>query len=485
MGRGHPALVGEPARRCNKGKPFSYGQLLAQYFPGSNIDAWFNVNSVPENMRDYWWDYALKKSRTNKGQGEMEITSPRDVAGGGNLVSERLQTITSQSRAQLNLASSMTGSYGNKEQANRWFSDLMGQITSEVIPAQMGQGALSALQFMPDALEELMLSFLERSGPIGALLGGGIGYGIHGGQSLITNMLNMFTTGLGGLGAALPQSSFGGAMSALAGQFQPGGQFDAGAAADWIKSIFGDAPSSSDIGDTSFSNMGNRSTSGLHPDMKKRLGRMMQANPKLTVTSGLRDTWQQMQLKNQGHTRVSGKPSAHTRGQAADLGPSSQYPWIMANAHKFGLKSGRNVGEPWHVGMGDVDTPWLGIGDAVDYALVKTKALATLQAAMAATPGQITSTMITQAIDGAIGNSGLQLTASERGQLFNELSDYVRVQWRLRLWYRGRGRQWYHHSHLWCRRQRYHPPRGERAQPQRRQSSRFAHFDSDQHPRCG
>ena len=42
---------------------------------------------------------------------------------------------------------------------------------------------------------------------------------------------------------------------------------------------------------------------------------------------------------------------------AADLGPRSQYPWIAANAKKFGLSSGLGQGEPWHVGMGDVGDP--------------------------------------------------------------------------------------------------------------------------------
>jgi len=35
----------------DRGKPFSYGQLMAQYFPGSNIDAWFDANAVTEDMK--------------------------------------------------------------------------------------------------------------------------------------------------------------------------------------------------------------------------------------------------------------------------------------------------------------------------------------------------------------------------------------------------------------------------------------------------
>ena len=90
--------------------------------------------------------------------------------------------------------------------------------------------------------------------------------------------------------------------------------------------------------------------------MNRKLKRMMRANPRLRMTSGRRDESLQRQLKRKGFGDVSGKSSAHTRGLAADLGPQSQYPWIVANAKKFGLKSGAGVGEPWHVGIGDTST---------------------------------------------------------------------------------------------------------------------------------
>jgi hypothetical protein len=93
---------------------------------------------------------------------------------------------------------------------------------------------------------------------------------------------------------------------------------------------------------------------GMHPDMRKRMSAMMRANPNLRITSGHRDLAKQQALKRKGGNRVSGRPSAHTRGMAADMGPRSEYGWLMANAGKFGLKSGKRAGEPWHVDMGDV-----------------------------------------------------------------------------------------------------------------------------------
>ena len=113
----------------------------------------------------------------------------------------------------------------------------------------------------------------------------------------------------------------------------------------------GDVP---DIGDQ-YTTTGGTGTAGLHPDMRRRVDAMMKVNPRLRVTSGLRDNAMQQRLKRRGVGRVSGRPSAHTRGMAADLGPSSQYGWIVNNAKKFGLNSGNSHGEPWHVGMGDVE----------------------------------------------------------------------------------------------------------------------------------
>ena len=106
--------------------------------------------------------------------------------------------------------------------------------------------------------------------------------------------------------------------------------------------------------------MGGTSLAGLQPDVRKKVGRMMQSNPRLTVTSGFRDRTTQQRLNGKGVGRVSSGPSAHTRGQAVDLGPPSQYKWLTRNASKFGLRSGARQGEPWHVGL---DT---GIGDPPD-----------------------------------------------------------------------------------------------------------------------
>lgn len=115
------------------------------------------------------------------------------------------------------------------------------------------------------------------------------------------------------------------------------GNFVGAAGTAW-NMIFGDV---GDIGD---------GLSQLNPDLRGRLGAMMQANPRLQINSGFRTANAQQRLWESGNPNVAppGK-SRHTRGQAADIGPRSQMGWVQANARRFGLDTGASKGEPWHV----------------------------------------------------------------------------------------------------------------------------------------
>ncbi len=296
-----------------RGSGFTRGELLAQYFPGSNIDAWFDANGVPQGMKEYWWTYALGKSALAQGPGEPRITggSPLDFSVGGsiekganfqnNQAYQRLKSTTSSTRGQFGLAGTLSGTYANKEVANTWFNDMMSQMLQQIIPQAL-TGPMSFMQYLPDDIQDLLMTALNRTGIVGAGVGGLLGYG-----GAAKNITDYFGDFLGG---------------------------DVGDVGDW-------------------SGNGATSTAGLHPDMRRKVNAMMEANPRIRVNSGLRDRATQQKLKRKGGNRVSGKPSAHTRGMAADLGPSSEYPWIVANARKFGLRSGNHAGEPWHVGLGD------------------------------------------------------------------------------------------------------------------------------------
>jgi len=373
----------------NRGKGFNYGELLAQQFPGSNIDAWLSANGVTEGLKEYWWNYALAKARMT-GSTTNNVMPPAQPGlapqpfsvqavntgpgQGGNQAFARLGAASAQSRGQMRLGGALSGMFANKETANQWFNELIAQVMSEVIPHQIAGGSLQALGVMPDPIQELLMTFLERSGTVGAAIGGYIGYGVSGLPDLNAGLFQqLFAGGLptGALGNAdqtqLMLQGFGanpnaaGINDLITGLTQGRSTEDL---PDWLQNLLG-ISDVGDIGDVggAWTKRGTTSTAGLHPTVRRGVERMMGDNPRVSVTSGLRDTVQQRRLRAAGNTGVSGKPSAHTRGLAADLGPPSQYKWIAANASKYGLRSGLDHGEPWHVGLPGIGDVGGHIGD--------------------------------------------------------------------------------------------------------------------------
>lgn len=101
---------------------------------------------------------------------------------------------------------------------------------------------------------------------------------------------------------------------------------------------------------------GSTSTAGLTPTMAKRVSAMQSANPSIKISSGHRTAQQQSNLYALKGGKGVAKPghSAHQTGQAADVGPPSQFGWIAKNASKFGLARPAPKSEPWHLqAMGD------------------------------------------------------------------------------------------------------------------------------------
>ena len=317
----------------DRGKPFNYGEMLAQHFPGSNIDAWLTLNGISPDMKEVFWNYAEgKASKMGGTQGAFEIAEPR-----GNIAYERLRSETEITRGETGLASRMAGQYANRETVNKWFNQMMAGIMNRVIPAVTGPGSpLSIIQMLPDFIEDFLYSMLENSGSIGQIVGG----------SLFD--IGAMIGGAGNIAAGAPGTPFIGNV--------PGGGI-----------VTGDL---GDIGD--YATTGGTTTAGLNLDMRKRVDSMMKVNPNLRINSGFRDRSTQQRLNAKGVGRVSSRPSAHTRGEAVDMGPAAQYQWLSQNAGKFGLASGWGKGEPWHVGMGDLipDIPIVTdvVGGALDIA---------------------------------------------------------------------------------------------------------------------
>ena len=112
--------------------------------------------------------------------------------------------------------------------------------------------------------------------------------------------------------------------------------------------------------------------SQLNSRFAQKVQAMLEENPRLYIGNGLRSsaqqkamfldrykpTNQQTDLKWNGTywKHVKGAAAAppgmsmHEIGLAADLGPESEFPWIVENAERFGLRHFADVNnEPWHV----------------------------------------------------------------------------------------------------------------------------------------
>ena len=179
------------------------------------------------------------------------------------------------------------------------------------------------------------------------------------------------TAAVGATAVALPLAVFGGIALGVAGAHgMPLNDFGKGRsgylpgvpAPDPRQNIAANSPTSTrggrlaGIGDPT----GSTTTSGMTPTMKRRVSSMMAANPNVKISSGHRTRAQQSYLYRAkgGHQVARPGNSAHQSGQAADLGPPSQFGWIAANASKFGLGRPDPGGEPWHVqAIGDPVSP--------------------------------------------------------------------------------------------------------------------------------
>lgn len=292
-----------------RGKPFSKEDIMAQNFPGSNINAWFQQMQIPTDMVDYWWQYIMTKAGTS-GPGTGPWTTEQ-LAGavqntrGMDISKERLRNVSQSTRREFTMGSQMRGLYGVRESADRRFNVAMEGADNQIAQLMKTTNVGAVMSMLPTPIAELLMPMLQKyaSSPVG------------------------------GIAAAM------------------GG-------------IMGDP-----IGDTGYGDLGGTSTGHLNPDLASKIKKMQKANPAISITSGYRDTVTQNRLHKAGAGRVGpASKSAHTRGWAADLGPTNQLGWIQANAHKFGLQTASNAREPWHVQLAgtmpeSIGDPGAPIGD--------------------------------------------------------------------------------------------------------------------------
>jgi hypothetical protein len=291
----------------SQGQTFGKDELMSQNFPGSNINAWFRMMGVPPDMVDYWWQYALANAgQTNpitqqllsKGDdSQTEVLQANiDRVRGKDLGYERLRSTTQGTRREYLMGTQMYGLYNARESADRRFN--VGMQAADLTIGQMARttNAGAAMAMFPTPIMEMLMPLLTKlaSSPVGT------------GLSLVGNVMNL------------------------------------------LGDPIGDSPIGDPVGD--YGPTGSTSTRHLSPDLSKKVDAMMKANPKLKISSGYRDTVTQNRLHSKGVGRVGpATKSMHTRGWAADIGPTNQLGWVQQNAHKFGLQTAANAGEPWHV----------------------------------------------------------------------------------------------------------------------------------------
>lgn len=186
-------------------------------------------------------------------------------------------------------------------------------------------------------------------GKIGSVLGGAAGGALTGAAlgAFVGGPFAPLTAGVGAIAGGLI-----GGVAGLFGDAWP----------VWMREGVGDAAEIPAGGPASGKDLrgAKSSDSNMNPEFAKKLQKMFAENPSLSLTSGWRDPATQARLYREkpGLAAPPGH-SNHEKGLAADLGPPSEYPWIAANASKYGIflpmpntnerkAKGKKV-EPWHV----------------------------------------------------------------------------------------------------------------------------------------
>lgn len=311
-----------------QGKRFTPEELISQNFPGSNINAWFQMMGVPPDMVDFWWQYVLTNRGSTPGS-NVTASLLADMTGatrGINLGYERLRNVTQGTRREFLMGGGMYNLYATRESADRRFNVAMQGADAGLGQMFKGTALGRIFALLPTPIAEFLMPYIMQfaTSPVGlgaAALGGVIG----GTSDLLQELGSGVVSGIQGIAARV-----------------------------------GDPESDAPVGDYGY--RGGTSTAHLSPDLASRVERMMRANPKLKISSGYRDTVTQNRLRRDGFDLVApATRSKHTRGWAVDIGPTSQGSWLAKNAHRFGLQSAANQGEPWHVQLAGT----MPVGDAM------------------------------------------------------------------------------------------------------------------------
>jgi hypothetical protein len=278
------------------GQPYTKEELILARTPGSNVSSWLSQTGWDDQMISAFFDYSIAKTAYGGSDQFTGTEKQMERVRGQSVAREYQETQTAQAQVDTQYGAQHYKDIISQQDANQKLIDAMGSLEDAL------RGAFGVAAKLP-----------------------------KGAQKPVTGAVKGAAMGLTA-GAILGPETFG--LGTLA--------FGAGGALLGGMGLLGDV---GDIGDPGVGSMGM-----LNPSLSPRVKAMMRANPALSVTSGYRTAGEQKRLWDAGGRNIARPGSSrHGRGQAADIGPASQYPWIMANAKRFGLDHGAKYGEPWHV----------------------------------------------------------------------------------------------------------------------------------------
>ena len=274
-------------------------ELIAMQYPGSQFRAWLSAIGMDEVQQGAFFEWAINRARWGEMSGNIKSYKATEAQqrrlGGG-------QTPLATSAQELAEVEGLRDAKFTEKQ----YEAMNKRMDNEARVIEL----LTSVDSWLERIYSITGQVPGGAGNKGGLIKMGLG-----GLAVLAGGI-MTATGVGGA-AGVPLMAVGGAS-------------------------FAQGLSEAASGDPEFG------LSHLSPDLRGRVGRMMQANPNLRVSSAYRDSLQQGRLQGKGPFAPAGK-SQHGRGNAIDIGPRSQMGWLNKFASKFGLDTAARLGEPWHV----------------------------------------------------------------------------------------------------------------------------------------
>lgn len=302
---------------------------------GSMTRARLSALGVPEDMQDMVLQYAQENIQFQKKTGgRMGMYDPSKKSQRQTMGIEK--NFATQQEETTRVSEKRDESFYGKQ------ADNFAQLEKNT------QGVIKAFEKLENAMSTVIGARISTRGSMGARAGKGIlGLAaLAGGAALAGTPMGVPLMMMGG---SMIGSAFTGPGDPMpTGDPMPGGKSNVG-----VKN-----------------NIGKGSVNGLNATFRKRVEQMMADNPNIGINEGFRSSSEQRRLFTSRYRRTdkdtgifwggsfwekqSGMADAappglsmHEIGLAADL--AGDVNWVVENAHKYGLKTFKNVGEPWHI----------------------------------------------------------------------------------------------------------------------------------------